>query len=133
MLGVMQGNAVNRAEGRAVPTIRPWSEHDADQTAAMPAQLWQGGDQSRALCLHQFDVHGPARDGDGTFGRTLVASSADAIAGVATVREIWLHPTRWRIAVSVDPAHRRQGIGSRLLDGLVQISKRRDRRPLPMG
>ncbi len=53
--------------------------------------------------------------------------------GAGTLFESPVAPARWRIALHVHPAHRRQGVGTALLDALATEAAERDDRALQVG
>jgi GNAT superfamily N-acetyltransferase len=105
---------------------RPWASTDADAVASLVAAAWPHDALARSL----FSVHGPARAAPGAFSRTVVDEVDGAVVGVGTVREYWLHPARWRIALHVAAPHRRRGIGSALLACLLAMVPAGDARPI---
>jgi GNAT superfamily N-acetyltransferase len=91
---------------------------------------WQTTDRSETSSLGS--VHGPPSDASGRQSLTLIASQG-AILGAGTIYESPVAPARWRLALQVHPAHRRQGIGAALLDALAAEAARRDGRALQVG
>ncbi len=105
--------------------IVPWSDAHPHEIARLLDVVRPDDPLARVLA----DVHGPDRDGDGRFRRSLVAARADRIVGVGTVWEADLHPARWRLSIQVHPSARREGVGTALLNVLLALGTARDHRP----
>ena len=110
-------------------TIRPWEERDREAVAALVAA--STGDDP--IARTHAAVHGPTCAAPGHVSRTLVACVGDLVVSAGTVWESWFHPARWRISLQVEPRHRRQGIGSAMLDALAAEAARHDDRGLQVG
>lgn len=94
--------------------IRPWQE--GDDLALL--EIWQAPrneyeEQQRAL-------FGP--DTDGPFSRTLVVTASGVPIAAGSVVASTLHPTRLWSYIEVAADHRRQGIGTALMDALREVA-----------
>lgn len=90
--------------------IRPYT--DADQPR-IDALLDADADPLWVAQGHR--LHGAVREGE-RWRRTLIAERAGRVVGAVTVARNPVHPGRYSLAVEVDPAARRRGLGRRLVE-----------------
>ena len=94
--------------------IRPWQE--GDDLALL--EIWNSA--RNEVEERQRGLFGP--DTDAPFSRTLVVTASGVPVAAGTVVASLLHPTRLWSYVEVAADHRRQGIGTALLDALREIA-----------
>jgi ribosomal protein S18 acetylase RimI-like enzyme len=101
--------------------IRPYQDDDRAGIDALvddstpPIYVWK-----------QHSLHGPDRDG-ARWRRTRVAvGPSGSVAGAVTVVRHSIHTGQYALVVEVAPAHRRQGLGRRL------VAEARELRPEPL-
>lgn len=106
--------------------VRPWMPADAAHIDHLLDELWGHDPIARSL----FGVHGEQRSEAGGFSRTVVSEVNGAVVGVGTVREYWLHPTRWRVTLHVHDDAQRRGVGATLFERLLLLIPHGDERPI---
>lgn len=90
--------------------VRPWSDGDSDEVAALLAS-----DASAVWTNQGHALHGPAWREGRRWRQTWVAERAGHLIGAATVATNRVHDGRLLCAVEVAEQHRRRGLGSTLL------------------
>jgi len=103
--------------------IRPLVEADLRSIEALL------GEEPDALFAAQYHpMHGPDRDGE-LWRRSRVAVSPDGnVVGAISVLRNPLHSGRFSVSIEVRPDHRRQGIGT----ALVEVARGLRPEPLPL-
>ena len=94
--------------------IRPWQE--GDDLALL--EIWNSA--RNEVEERQRGLFGP--DTDAPFSRTLVVTASGVPVAAGTVVASLLHPTRLWSYIEVAADHRRQGIGTVLMDALREIA-----------
>jgi GNAT superfamily N-acetyltransferase len=100
--------------------LRAWRP---DDRAGVDALLDPDADPLWAQQSHQ--LHGEPRDGT-RWRRTLVGEDHGELVGAVTVARNYVHPGRYSCPIEVAPAHRRRGLGRRL------VAAARNLRPEPL-
>lgn len=72
----------------------------------------------------------PDNDDPTRFRRTLIVELEGQVVGIGAVSSNWLHPSRLTVDVVVASGFRRQGIGTTLLERLIDEVPTHDHRPL---
>ena len=108
-----------------IPTpmlIRPFEDQDQAGVRRLLDQSWPDDLVMREL----HALHGPAQIFP--WQQTLIAEADGQVVGAGTARHGQRHPERYWLVLTVAPAWRRRGIGSRLFTELAALT-RHDPRP----